>query len=313
MHVFVQADGGIPEAVFASMGADVQRWGTESENVNGILEKDTTRRTTLQHVKIYQSWQAVVHRDATPMAELPRDVLILRLQSFVLQVRKARADPSKPAERYARTSLICIFRSIQRWFVAQRFQKFRESGVFPCAPINIFVDEELGQFGDNLNSHLRIITKEGGAAVQHTPIITKADMARIYETVSEMSTRLSTLTSHEFNQWKYYTTAMNVPVRGHHGHANMTVGSFELGVDTNGKTAIIYDERKCAGKTLSGSFKEKMDRHVLHIYCDDKYPALCMHRMFEAEMSRRTPPVRDEDPWYLQCKTVSRTREEKGC
>ncbi len=114
MHVFVQADGAISEGVFASMGADVQRWGTESENVNGILEKDTTKRTTLYHVKIHQSWQTAVHHDPTPVAELPRRVLILRLQSFVLQVWKARADPSKPAERYARGLLICIFLSIQR-------------------------------------------------------------------------------------------------------------------------------------------------------------------------------------------------------
>jgi hypothetical protein len=106
---------------------------------------------------------------------------------------------------------------------------------------------------------------------------------------------------------------MNVAVRGHEGHSNLTGGCFQLGVDTDGKPLIVYDERKCAGKAFSGGFKEEQNRQPLHIYRDDKYPALCMHKMLEAEMSRRFPPGRDEDPWYVQICEQDAPRKRCQC
>ncbi len=73
------------------LGSTVRRWGTETENIDGILGNKNTLRKTKGDNRTYQSWQQDTLRDDCPLERLPpvqvsAVVMIERMQSFIMQV-----------------------------------------------------------------------------------------------------------------------------------------------------------------------------------------------------------------------------------
>lgn len=83
----LQEDGSLSAESFAKLGSYTNRWSSETENANYILEKKNTRKSTKTALRAYQDWQKDVCHDETPIEKLPRQLLIERLNIFIMQVR----------------------------------------------------------------------------------------------------------------------------------------------------------------------------------------------------------------------------------